>query len=141
MLVKGGPDVLFPKCSSATLANGSVVPLDARARAALHLTQEKWSSEGQRVLALCRRDISALGLGAGMSANDLEESMYAQMTELTLVGLVGIRDPPREDVPDAVSAVRRAGVRVAMVTGDFKLTALAIARQVCVTRTSKRIYE
>jgi sodium/potassium-transporting ATPase subunit alpha len=56
--------------------------------------------------------------------------MYAEMCDLTLVGLVGICDPPRPDVLPSIGVIRRAGVRVFMVTGDFKLTALAIARQV-----------
>lgn len=56
--------------------------------------------------------------------------MYAEMQDLTLIGLVGLRDPPREDVPAAIETIRRAGVRVFMVTGDFKLTAVAIACQV-----------
>jgi magnesium-transporting ATPase (P-type) len=42
----------------------------------------------------------------------------------------GIRDPPRPDVPNAIEVIRRAGVRIFMVTGDFKLTAIAIAQQV-----------
>lgn len=56
--------------------------------------------------------------------------MYSEMDNLTLVGLVGIRDPPRPDVLSSVGVIRRAGVRVFMVTGDFKLTAVAIARHV-----------
>lgn len=56
--------------------------------------------------------------------------MYSEMQDLTLVSLVGLRDPPREDVSNAIETIRRAGVRVFMVTGDFKLTAVAIARQV-----------
>ena len=60
----------------------------------------------------------------------MEELMYAEMRDLTLVGLVALRDPPREDVQAAITTIRRAGVRVFMVTGDFKLTAVAIARQV-----------
>lgn len=56
--------------------------------------------------------------------------MYGEMQDLTLVGLVGIRDPPRPDVPTAIDVIRKAGVRVFMVTGDFKLTAVAIAQQV-----------
>ncbi|KAI8985775.1 E1-E2 ATPase-domain-containing protein [Trametes punicea] len=57
MLVKGGPDVLFPKCSSVMKADGSVIPLDSSRRTHLQLLQERWSSEGQRVLALCRRPL------------------------------------------------------------------------------------
>lgn len=56
--------------------------------------------------------------------------MYSEMQDLTLVGLVGIRDPPRSDVPASIDVIRNAGVRVFMVTGDFKLTAVAIAAQV-----------
>jgi magnesium-transporting ATPase (P-type) len=63
--------------------------------------------------------------------------MYNEMRNLTLIGLVGIRDPPRPDVPTAIDVIRRAGVRVFMVTGDFKLTAVAIARQV---RASSYVY-
>ncbi len=132
MLVKGGPDVLFPKCSSVMLADGSVSPLNVSLRAQLHLLQERWSSEGQRVLALCRRSLDGVPIDVKMSPNDVEQLMYRNLEDLTLVGLVGIRDPPRHDVADAIRIIRRAGVRVFMVTGDFKLTALAIACQVCV---------
>jgi sodium/potassium-transporting ATPase subunit alpha len=66
----------------------------------------------------------------GLPPNDVEDIMYSEMHGLTLVGLVGIRDPPRPDVSPSIAVIRRAGVRVFMVTGDFKLTAIAIARQV-----------
>ena len=130
MLVKGAPDVLFPTCTSVMRADGTVQHLDAGARRQLHALQEEWSSEGQRVLALCRRSLDGVKFHADMPANDMEELMYAELQGLTLVGFVGIRDPPRPDVPGAVATIRRAGVRVFMVTGDFKLTALAIAKQV-----------
>ena len=136
MLVKGGPDVLFPKCGSVMLANGSVAPLNVALRAQLHLLQERWSSEGQRVLALCRRSLDGVPIDEATSPNEVEQLMYRNLEELTLVGLVGIRDPPRHDVADAIRVIRRAGVRVFMVTGDFKLTALAIARQVRVSHDS-----
>jgi sodium/potassium-transporting ATPase subunit alpha len=65
-----------------------------------------------------------------MSANAMEDLLYSELRDLTLVGLVGIRDPPRADVAGAIEIIRKAGVRVFVVTGDFKLTAVAIARQV-----------
>ncbi|KAI0646699.1 calcium ATPase transmembrane domain M-containing protein [Trametes meyenii] len=137
MLVKGGPDVLFRKCTHVMKADGTTTPLTPTALSTIHALQERWSGEGQRVLALCRRSLDGLDVEPGMPANDLEELMYSQMYGLTLVGLVGIRDPPRPDVAGAIKIIRRAGVRVFMVTGDFKLTALAIARQVGIVTQQK----
>jgi sodium/potassium-transporting ATPase subunit alpha len=128
MLVKGAPDILFASCSRVMKSDGTVVPFDDSARQDLAVLQSEWSNEGQRVLALCRKTLGVFK--SELPPNDLEEIMYNEMRDLTLVGLVGIRDPPRPDVPSAIEVIRRAGVRVFMVTGDFKLTAVAIARQV-----------
>ncbi|EPT05834.1 calcium ATPase transmembrane domain M-containing protein [Fomitopsis schrenkii] len=134
MLVKGAPDVLFPACTNVMRSDGSVAPMDISFRRQLFELQEAWSSQGQRVLALCRRSLDDVKWDVrSMPANDVEELMYSELQGLTLVGLLGIRDPPRADVPGAVATIRRAGVRVFMVTGDFKATALAIARQVGIT--------
>ncbi|KAF7797702.1 hypothetical protein EIP86_008902 [Pleurotus ostreatoroseus] len=133
MLVKGAPDVLFPACTEVVDANGNVHALTSDLRSRIIALQAEWSSQGQRVLALCRRSLAHEPVKldfARMNPNDIEEIMYSEMQGLTLVGLVGIRDPPRADVKDALAIIRRAGVRVFMVTGDFKLTALAIARQI-----------
>ncbi|KDQ61520.1 hypothetical protein JAAARDRAFT_30968 [Jaapia argillacea MUCL 33604] len=138
MLVKGAPDVLFPSCGNVMRADGTVVPLDQSGRRQLSILQENWSNEGQRVLALCIRSLDGIKLNpATMSANAVEELMYSELQDLTLVGLVGIRDPPRSDVPGAIATIRRAGVRVFMVTGDFKLTAVAIAKQVGIITQEK----
>jgi sodium/potassium-transporting ATPase subunit alpha len=69
-----------------------------------------------------------------MSKSELEETVHSEFRGLTLVGLVGICDPPCTDVPEAVCIIHRAGVRVFMVTGDFKLTAVTIAKQVSVAQ-------
>ncbi|KAG0699620.1 hypothetical protein DFH29DRAFT_936038 [Suillus ampliporus] len=128
ILVKGAPDMLVKSCSTVMRSDGTVVPFDGASRQHISDLQSNWSSEGQRVLALCRKPLDALK--PNLSPNDMEELMYSEIANLTLIGLVGIRDPPRTDVPSSVAIIRRAGVRVFMVTGDFKLTAVAIARQV-----------
>jgi len=130
MLVKGAPDVLFPSCTTALHSDGTVIPLDTAVQARINALQAEWSSQGQRVLALCKRNLDGIKINPEtMSPNDMEEVMYSELRDLTLIGLIGIRDPPRHDVKHAISVIRRAGVRVFMVTGDFKLTAVAIARQ------------
>ncbi|EGO28595.1 hypothetical protein SERLADRAFT_446026 [Serpula lacrymans var. lacrymans S7.9] len=128
LLVKGAPDVLFPSCESIMNTDGTIVPFGNDARRGISALQNEWSDQGQRVLALCRKQLD--GIKTNVSPNDMEEMMYAEVQGLTLVGIIGIRDPPRADVPSAIVTIRRAGVRVFMVTGDFKLTAVAIARQV-----------
>jgi len=134
ILVKGAPDVLFRSCTNVMKADGTVLPLDPVRQSQLSTLQEAWSNEGQRVLALCRKSLDNPKFDPNlMSANAIEELMYSELEEMTLVGLVAIRDPPRVDVPGALTVIRKAGVRVFMVTGDFKLTAVAIARQVCLS--------
>ncbi|KIN98259.1 hypothetical protein M404DRAFT_968279 [Pisolithus tinctorius Marx 270] len=128
MFVKGAPDILFPACGTVMLSDGSVIPFGEAERERLGAMQSEWSSEGQRVLALCQKPLPLFK--SSLPPSDLEESLYSDLHSLTLVALVGIRDPPREDVPSAIEVIRRAGVRVFMVTGDFRLTAVAIARQV-----------
>lgn len=110
MLVKGAPDVLFPACSQALSANGAAVPFDDRVLRQISALQSEWSSQGQRVLALCRKSLDGIKVDVDQSsAGEVEEMMYAEMNSLTLVGLVGIRDPPRDDVRGAIEIIRRAG--------------------------------
>ncbi|KAN0080225.1 hypothetical protein V8E55_009791 [Tylopilus felleus] len=90
-------------------------------------TADDYNSK-QVVEPSCHKSVDETKLG--LPAHAMEELMYAEMRDLTLVGLVALRDPPREDVQAAIMTIRRAGVRVFMVMGDFKLTAVAIAHQV-----------
>ncbi|KAF7355408.1 Calcium ATPase transmembrane domain M-containing protein [Mycena sanguinolenta] len=136
MCVKGAPDVLFGHCTSVARADGTKLPLNVGALAQIQAVQQAWSNNGQRVLALCRRELDLIKL-QGLSPEELEDLMYEELRDLTLVGLVGIRDPPRPDVPQAIAVIRRAGVRVFMVTGDFKLTAVAIAKQIGLVTAEK----
>ena len=128
MLIKGAPDVLFPSATSILNAEGKPIPFEPAHQSRLSELQHKWSSEGQRVIAVCKRSLDVLKLPK--DENELEEMLYSELEDLTLVGLISIRDPPRADVKDAVKVIRSAGVRVFMVTGDFMITAVAIAKQV-----------
>jgi Ca2+-transporting ATPase len=111
--VKGSVDVLLPRCSSIEMIEG-VRDLTAEDRKLVLEQAERMSSEALRVLALCRRH---------RPEGDPED-------QLTLLGLVGMMDPPRPGVPEAIAACRDAGISVVMITGDHKLTASAIAREI-----------
>ncbi|KAJ1914482.1 hypothetical protein IWQ60_008792, partial [Tieghemiomyces parasiticus] len=128
MLIKGAPDILVPKAKWYLNTDGSMRPFDDQLRATLIEQQERWSADGQRVLMVCKRVLkSAAELPA--DGDDLE-ALAGLAHSLCVVGLVGIMDPPRPEIRDVVATCHRAGMRVLMVTGDFALTAAAIAKQV-----------
>ena len=114
--VKGAPDAVLPLC-----ARGSS-PAQMLDHAAAHRALEDFTERGLRVLAVARRrppPITGDRYEMGQVERDLE-----------LVGLLAFEDPPRQEAAAAIAACRRAGVRVAMVTGDHPVTATAIAREV-----------
>jgi sodium/potassium-transporting ATPase subunit alpha len=131
MLIKGAPDVLFSSSTSILDSDGKPVPFNTAHQTRLSQLQHKWSSEGQRVIAVCKRSLD--GLKLPKDETELEEMLYSELQDLIIVGLISIRDPPRADVKEAVRVIRAAGVRIFMVTGDFMITAVAIAKQVLMT--------
>jgi sodium/potassium-transporting ATPase subunit alpha len=135
LLVKGAPDVLMKRCSSTLDASGQVLPLTEQRRSYLVDTQNTWANMGQRVLLLARKVVDKSSL---FDVSTLDEArIIDSIADLTVVGLVGIVDPPRPEIPDVVKTVRRAGSRFFMVTGDFQATAVAIARQCGIVTTVK----
>jgi sodium/potassium-transporting ATPase subunit alpha len=126
IIVKGAPDILLSRCASYFSGVGeSEKPLDEEAKLGLMATQEEWSRKGERVILITRRAYPSIHPHGSIEFE--EELCDAALGELTVVGLIGILDPPREDIPSTVSELRRCGSRVFMVTGDFRLTACAIA--------------
>ena len=114
--VKGAPELTFDRCTQ--ILDGSVErPLEEADRRRLDDEVARLGGEGRRTLALARRRIAADLL--------LEEEKVE--TGLTLLGIVGMLDPPRPEVPAAVKLARGAGIGVVMITGDAPATALAIA--------------
>jgi sodium/potassium-transporting ATPase subunit alpha len=129
VLVKGAPDVLLPKCSSwLSYRSNKVEPLDAAARTLLSQAQEKLSRNAERVIMLCQRRYTPT---ASLHSNAFSDEIATHaLVDLTIIGLLGILDPPRTETAETVATCRRAGIRFFMVTGDFGLTGAAIARRV-----------
>jgi Ca2+-transporting ATPase len=120
--VKGAPDVLLARSSGIRDADGSTVAADGDARAVVLAENDRLASEGLRVLAVGSRDIAQGDFDPGATLLD-------QVQGLTLLGLVGIVDPPRTEARDAIARCKESGIRVRMITGDHATTAAAIARQ------------
>jgi Ca2+-transporting ATPase len=123
---KGSADVLVPLCSRFETSGGPKA-LDEAARKTILDEADRMSSQALRVLAVARRELGRVS-DPPASAGDDRPSMDIE-TRLTFVGLVGMIDPPREGVKEAVRLCAEAGVRAVMITGDHKLTAVAIARE------------
>jgi magnesium-transporting ATPase (P-type) len=123
IFVKGAPERLLAMCAQQRDAAGAV-PLDA---AYWHARVEALAAQGQRVLAVAAR--TDRRRGRDLRFGDVEHG-------LTLLGLVGLIDPPREEVIAAVRECRAAGIRVKMITGDHAVTARAIAAQIGLENTA-----
>ncbi|KAK3817771.1 MAG: hypothetical protein J3Q66DRAFT_381051 [Benniella sp.] len=135
VFVKGAPDILLPHCTSFLEGNSNIPqPLSDEWKTELSRIQQAWSRRGQRVLMLCKGRYSPYfangSVGSSNSAALQEELTRQGLQELCIIGLVGIMDPPRPEIKDTIAACRGAGARFFMVTGDFGLTAAAIAKQI-----------
>lgn len=132
LMIKGAPDILLPRCVSYIDTDGTIKYMSEEDKRTLEGMKDFWSSQGKRVILLAERglDIEKLPFDAAEQPREYERDIMARAAEnLVLTGLVGIVDPPRPEIPEVVSILRGAGVRVFMVTGDFKLTAQAIAAE------------
>lgn len=115
LFVKGAPESVIPLC----LATGGGAS-DPGPNRAMDMVDEM-AARGLRVLAVAQRSLPGPP-GAAFKLEDVEAG-------LTLLGLMGLHDPPRTEVKVALQAARDAGIKVAMVTGDHAFTAAAIARE------------
>lgn len=117
---------MVKRCTRMLAPNGiDEVPAEGERWEAVDRMINALSAQGQRVMAVCRTQLNSIrGLGA-----DLDPAMLP-LDDLCYLGLVGLVDPPREEVPHVIEQCAAAGVKVIMVTGDHPNTALAIAQMV-----------
>jgi calcium-translocating P-type ATPase len=121
LCTKGALETVLPLCSRIQVGTDRLM-LDEQRRTQLATAQEAMAEKGLRVLAFAQRQVAA-----DCPHDELERDMI-------LLGLVGLEDPPRPEVPDAIRKCADAGIRVIMVTGDHPHTALAIAREIGLIR-------
>lgn len=129
MLIKGAPDVLLARCTSVE-QNGEVLPLTDEIRSAIVDQNRDFSSQGLRVLAFAKKVLS-----------ENRPLTLEDENDLIFTGLIAMMDPPRVESAPAVADCRRAGIRPVMITGDHKITASAIAREIGILRDGDRAVE
>ncbi|KAI5020888.1 hypothetical protein ZWY2020_054298 [Hordeum vulgare] len=136
LLVKGAVETLLERSSHIQLQDGSVVPLDEKSRKAVLASLHELSTKALRCLGFAyKEDLGEFATydGEYHPAHKLllDPANYAAIeTDLIFVGLAGLRDPPREEVFDAIEDCRAAGIRVMVITGDNKETAEAICHEI-----------
>ena len=123
--IKGAPDVLMNNASKVFI-NGNIEPIGQFKDKILNKNEE-FAQNALRVL--------------GVAFKELEENYNIDEVEkdFTYIGLVGIIDPARDEVKDSIKEARDAGIRTIMITGDHKITAIAIARQIGLTDSDEAI--
>jgi len=127
--VKGAPDVILEICTKVYV-DGREIPLDAGERERILEVNEGLSSNALRVLGVAYRPLHQTP--ANPKAEELER-------DLVFVGLVGMIDPARSEVGEAIAVARQAGIRTVMVTGDYPNTAAAIARELHMMRKGREV--
>ncbi|EDN07662.1 sarcoplasmic/endoplasmic reticulum calcium ATPase [Histoplasma capsulatum] len=129
LLVKGAPESILERCSHAVLGpNGHKVALTKKQTQLISQEVVDYGNRGLRVIALASVDhvIPSPLFRTAESTKD-----YAQLEQnMTLIGLVGMLDPPRPEVAASIRKCREAGIRVVVITGDNRNTAEAICRQI-----------
>ncbi len=118
LFAKGAPEIVLDKCDYI-YEKGKIKKLDDTTKKKITEAYEKMASEALRVLAFAYREVK---LSDYDDAEQLEE-------KLVFLGLMGMIDPPREGVKEAIASCRSAGIRVVMITGDNHLTASAIGKE------------
>ena len=101
--------------------NGNVVPLEGKHKDKISEVNLDYASRALRVLALCARKIE----------NDVDiDEVESVESDMIFLGLVGIMDPPRPEVPESIAKCHAAGISVMMITGDQRMTAMAVGREI-----------
>jgi potassium/sodium efflux P-type ATPase len=125
---KGAPKETLSVCSYIQ-KDGHIDPLTQEDIDVIMEQNDKFAKDGLRVLAMAYREVPQK---RSYEADEVEK-------DLIFVGLVGMMDPPRPEVADAVKLAKRAGIKIIMITGDYGLTAESIARKIGIVQSDKPV--
>ena len=128
MITKGAVDVLISKITKIETAHG-IVPIKKEHIEQIKQTNHQFSNQGLRVLAITYKEVRT----SHITVND--------ENHLTFLGLVAMMDPPREESKQAVEDCIKAGIKPVMITGDHKITASAIAKELGILKNSSEAME
>lgn len=134
MFVKGASEIILDCCDSFQAFDGPNVPITPEFRATIEEAIASMANLALRTIIIAKKKVD----GSSFTDKDDKGVFNIEKTGLTMIGLIGIKDILREEVPGAIKACKKAGVRVRMVTGDNLLTARAIAIECGIIDPRKR---
>jgi P-type Ca2+ transporter type 2C len=126
--VKGAPDQLLGRAATVADADAGPAPADGEFRQRYLAENQRLGEQGLRVIAIARKDFDPAAFDPGANLLPL-------VTGLELLSLVGIVDPPRPTARASIATAKKAGIRVRMITGDYAVTAAAVAGQLGIDGT------
>ena len=133
--VKGAPEEILNR-SRRILINGKSKGLEEEMARSLKRRQNELSKKGLRVLAVAFRELKS-----GEKLDFSEEAEESNINDLVFVGFLALKDPLREGVKQTLKEAKEAGIKTVMITGDYKLTAKAIANELGMAVENKNILE
>jgi len=127
VFTKGAPDILLKSCKKVYESKG-VISMTPEMRAKISRANDGMAGEALRVIAVAYKKLDP----GGYCKETLE-------TDLIFTGLIGMLDPPRQEAAEAVLKCRLAGIKPVMITGDHKLTAVSIAKELDIFREGEKV--
>ena len=129
--VKGAPDVILDLCKKYAKADDSEAAMDDTVRQRILEANDEMAAQALRVLAVAYKVVR--NIPSELNVEEVE-------TDLIFVGLLGMIDPPRPEVREAIAVARKAGIRTVMITGDYAKTARAIAESIGLLKPGHKVH-
>ena len=127
--VKGAPEIVLSRCTRI-LKNGETQKLSERERKTILETNENMANEALRVLGVAFKELTHLNPEDFREKSTKESINESLENKLVFIGLAGMIDSPREEAKEANQLCQQAGIKTVMITGDHKLTAIAVAKEI-----------
>jgi Ca2+-transporting ATPase len=130
--VKGAPDLILDLCTAYQTVDDNSNPMSEAIRQRIRDANDSMTQDALRVLALAYRVVKEAPKADSVAVDELEK-------DLVFIGMVGMIDPPREEVKPAMLKAAHAGIRTIMITGDYPNTARAVAEEIGLMRPGHEV--
>jgi len=131
--MKGAPEVILDQ-STKIFRKGKARKLTRKEKQKILKTNEQMASDALRVLGVASRELTDIDVEDFRELSKEEEINKSIESDLIFIGLVGMIDPPRKEAKEANKLCQQAGIKTIMITGDHKLTAVAVAKEIGITK-------